>query len=171
MKFKPKGKFNSRKLNKIKRIWKEKESKILRCLNRLTGIKVKTNKITCKINPKDSNGYYGMKNITAGVYNNPQATLQVITHELIHIVYWKRIKELKLTRSILGKEKEWEWKLSEFSVYLLQKEPEMMKFWPNEKIPLYPKIKNFNKLAKKFWKGNFDDYLIKSYALLRKKYK
>lgn len=192
---------NKSALQRIKKVWAAKEADILSNLRYLTNTKFVTNKIICEINPYDSNGYYGYNNIAIGIYKNPQAILQVIAHELIHILYWRKIKKLKLTNSVLGKEKPWEWALSEFTVYLMQKDPKMIKFWPDEKIPLYPEAKKVSKLVKKFWKcqepsvnrvrflsmrrnsftsktvfnkkgkfltdKDFDNYLIKSYNILR----
>lgn len=168
MEFKSVGDLDKKELKEIERVWKKKEADILEELGRIMKIKTGTGGITCKVNPDDGNGYYGKNNIAIGVYDNPQVTLYVMTHELIHIFYWRKLKELKLTKSVLGKEKKWEWALSEFVVYLIQKEPKMRKFWSDEKISLYPQVKRVKELVGKFWKGkDFDNFLIKSYSLLK----
>jgi hypothetical protein len=158
-------------LERIKKTWNENEEEILKALTALTGIMLRTDKINCEINPYDKNGYYGEDNITIGIYDKDESTLQVITHELIHILYWRKIKELKLTESTLGNETTWEWSLAEFTVYLIQKEPEMMKFWQSELIPLYSEVEKVAKLVEKFWEGkNFEEYLTKSYSLLQNEF-
>ncbi len=155
---------------KIERLWKENEKKILEEIKNLTGLSISTESISCRINPYTNHGFYGENNISLGIGGGitEDDSLMVISHELFHIFYWRRLHELKITRSELGKEEIWEWALAEVTNYLLQREDSMIKFWPTSKHVLYPQIKEVYDKTSPLWKKeNFDDYLIKSYELLR----
>jgi len=156
-------------LEMIQKVWEDKESEILDGIKKLSNMSFGIEKIKCEINPYDNGGYYGEDHIVVGIYKNEQAILQVIAHELIHILYWRKIKELRLIESVLGQEKPWEWALSELIVYLIQKDKNLSRFWPDEEVKLYPESEKIFKIVGQFWKNkNFEEFLTKSYNLLRK---
>ncbi len=150
---------------RIKNAWGEKEKEILYKIKIRTGLEISTENIVCSLNPYTSNGFYGENNITLGLVDeNSETDVMVIAHELFHIFYWRKLRELGLFSKRLGKEKQWEWALAEVTVYLLQKD--LQKSWPNTKIELYPETKEVYDRVKYFWKKEkFDNYLIKSYEL------
>jgi hypothetical protein len=170
-------KFKKRNLNKhtdsslkIMRIWTEKEAKILKGVERITGLRIKTDKITCYIDSSTTNGYYGGKSITLGVKGgiDEDDVLMVITHELFHIFYWQKVKQLKLSKSTPGKESKTEWELAEVAAYLLTKDTRLKRCWPQAKVYLYPEIKTTYLKVRKFWKkGNLDEFLYHSYKLIK----
>lgn len=155
-------------VERIKSIWDEKEKDILKTMNKITGIGAETKEIICYIDPYQNGGYYGENNITVGTYKNPEDILFVTAHELFHIFYWRKVSELNLTKSIVGKEKFFEWQLAEAAVHLLTIEPKMRKFWKTIEIDPYPEIEETLSKIKKIWEDNsFNDFLKKSYELLR----
>ncbi|MBU2496606.1 MAG: hypothetical protein KJ767_00925 [Nanoarchaeota archaeon] len=151
------------KIRKIKTLWYRNEIKILKTIKNITGIKISIKKITCYLDPYTKLGFYGKNHISLSTNIKLKDVLFVIAHELFHIFYWRKIKKLSLK---MNKEKEWI--LSEITVYLLQKQPEMKRFWPKSKIYLYPELKKVYKLIKRNWKPNeFNNFLIKSYYSLK----
>lgn len=159
-----------KEISKIENLWEGNEKEILKEIKSLTGLSISTENIVCRINPYTSHGFYGENNISLGIGGGITGddSLMIISHELFHIFYWRRLHELKITQSELGKEESWEWALAEVTDYLLQKEDSMIGFWPTSKHILYPEIKEtYNKVIHLWKKENFDNYLIKSYEILR----
>ncbi len=155
-------------VERIKKIWNEKEKEIVAEINKLTGLKINPKNILCCIDPYQKGGYYGEDNITVGTYKNPEDVLFVIAHELFHIFYWRKIKELGITESVLGKEEIWEWELAEVTVHLLQTESSIRKFWQTINIEMSPQFEEICKIVKDIWKKNsFSEFLTKSYSVLR----
>lgn len=154
-------------LNRIENAWNIREKEILEAIKIKTGIQISTEEITCSINPYDSNGFYGEDNIVLGVVSsNSEDDIMVISHELFHIFYWRKLKDLGLFGSYIGKEQRWEWMLAEVTVYLLQKDLKFL--WPNSKIELYPETRGVYKKVKDIWKNeSFENYLIKSYNIIK----
>ena len=78
----------------------------------------------------------------------------------------KKLKDLGLFGSYIGKEQRWEWMLAEVTVYLLQKDLKFL--WPNSKNELYPETRGVYKKVKDIWKNeSFENYLIKSYNIIK----
>lgn len=162
----------SEEVKRLKKIWEEKEEKIVATMNELTEIGVDTAKITCYADPYQKGGYYGEDNITVGTYKNPEDVLFVIAHELFHVFYWRKLAELRITESVMGKEKLYEWELTEVIVHLLQTEDKMRAFWPTIEIEIYPEIKETQNKVKKLWEENsFEVFLVKAYELLKNEQK
>lgn len=154
-------------IERIRFIWNGKEKKIINEIKEITGINISTNKITCYIDPYQNGGYYGEDHITVGTYKNPEDVLFVISHELFHVFYWRKLAELNLTKSVMGKEKLYEWELAEATVHLLTTDSRMRIFWPTIDIEVYPEIENALNKIKNIWTDySFKEYLIKSYKLL-----
>ena len=99
-------------VGRIKPIWNGNEKEIIKEIKEITDINVDTDKITCYIDPYQNGGYYGEDHITVGTYKNPEDILFVISHELFHVFYWRKLAELNLTKSVMGKEKLYEWELA-----------------------------------------------------------
>jgi len=160
-----KSKINpEREVERIREIWDEKEGEIVKTMNEITEAGIDTKKITAYIDPYQNGGYYGEDNITIGTYKNPEDVLFVIAHELFHVFYWKTLERLNITKSVMGKEKPFEWEIAEGTVYLLTTDPRMRKFWKKIEIEVYPEIKGVIKKLAPFWRGNsFEDYLKKVY--------
>jgi hypothetical protein len=157
-------------VKRIKSIWNEKEKAILKTIKEITNININTEKITCYVNPYQNGGYYGEDNITVGAYKNPEDLLFVTAHELFHVFYWKKLAELQLTKSVMGKETLPEWKLAEATVHLLTSESSLKRFWPHDETEPYPEIEDLLKKVKPLWKNNsFEDYLKESYKLIKNK--
>ncbi|MBU0466065.1 MAG: hypothetical protein KJ718_03580 [Nanoarchaeota archaeon] len=172
MKFKSNSKSTDpEELTRIESTWNKEENKILKTINQITSLDISTRSITCVIDSTTTNGYYGENKIFLGIKGgiDKDNLLMVIAHELFHIFYWKMLKKLKIiTKSNLGKEMFWEWALAEVTVYLLQKERRMKCFWSTAQIKLYPEItKVYQKVAPLWKKEAFQDYIIKSYSILK----
>jgi hypothetical protein len=158
---------NKDEINRIRKIWNEKEDQIISKINEIIDLNISADEITCYVDPYQSGGYYGESNITVGTFENPEDVLFVISHELIHIFYWRKIIQLKLTKSRPGKETKREWELSEITDHLITTEPQLREFWNNIEIEIYPELKDFCPEMKKLWDENsFEDYLRKAYKLL-----
>ncbi len=165
MKFKNKNAHNPPYRNivrKVRMLWEGKESEILDNIKQITGLNMDTKNIICYIDNQTTNGYYGSRTITLGVKGriNKDDTLMVISHELFHIYYWRKIKRMKLTNSSPGNESKEEWKLAEVTAFLLTNESSLKKNWPNAKVYLYPEIKDIYKKVKKFWKKEDIEYFL-----------
>src|SRR3989338_1032608 len=104
---------------RIRDIWNEKEKEIIVIISKITGIKIDTENIICYVDPYQNGGYYEEDNITVGTYKNPEDVLFVISHELFHVFYWRKLAELKITESVMGKEEFYEWQLAEAVVHIL----------------------------------------------------
>lgn len=154
-------------LFKVKSLWNNRENRIISEIVKRTGLRIKTEKITCYLNLKDSNGYYGEDNIVLGfVEGDIETDIMVISHELFHIFYWRKIKELNLTEKNMGGEELWEWRFAETTAYLLQEELKFL--WPNAQSTLIEDIKETLSRVREIWKKEqFEDYLKKSYETLR----
>ena len=173
MKFKNKNIHNSSDkeiVRNVKMSWKGKESEILDKIKQITGIDINADKIICYVDNKTTNGYYSDRTITLGVRGGvtKDDTLMVISHELFHIYYWRKIRKMRLTKSRLGTESKEEWKLAEIAAFLLTNELSLKKYWPKAKVYLYPETKNIYKKVKTFWKkGNLEYFLINSYKKIK----
>lgn len=155
-------------LIKIKKLWDKYEKRILIEISKITGLKIDTDKTLCKIDTKTSNGYYGKNQIILGIGGgiNEDDTLMVITHELFHIFYWKRIKKIGLTKSSPGSESKTEWSIAEVAAFLLTSSPTLKRYWPKASIYLYPEIKKTYKETEKFWDDKkIDNFAIGAYKL------
>jgi Zn-dependent peptidase ImmA (M78 family) len=174
MKFRNKNNTNSSDkelIRKIKTPWGEREKGILDNINQITGLSINTEKIICYIDNKTTHGFYGSRTIYLGVKGGitKDDALMVISHELFHVFYWRKIKKMKLTTSSPGNESKIEWKLAEVAAFLLTNESLIRKNWPNAKVYLYPEIKEVYKKVKKFWKkGNIGYFLVNSYKTINK---
>jgi len=156
-----------KEIEKMKNIWNEKEKEIIATMNELSGLKINSKGITCYVDPYQKSGYYGEDNITVGTYKNPQDILFVIAHELFHVFYWKKLLELKLTKSSMGNESLKEWELAEVTVHLITTENKMMEFWKDIEIEIYPEAKVLYNKVKDIWKNSsLEVYLTKSYKLI-----
>jgi len=157
----------SKKIKNIPITWEKKESEILDKIRQLTGLILKTEKIICTMDGSTSDGYYGYNNITLGVKGGiiKDDVLMVISHELFHIFYWKKVRKMKLSKGALGKESKKEWELAEITAYLITEE--LKSFWPCAKVYLYPEIKNLYKKVKKYWGKDFESFLKKSYKIIK----
>lgn len=154
-------------VERIENIWNEKEIEILDSINKITGLNVETNNITCFVDPYQKGGYFGEDNITVGTYKNSEDVLFVITHELFHVFYWRKLEELKVTESKMGNESIKEWELAEITDHIITTEPKMREFWKNIEIEIDPELEEAYPKFKKIWEDNsFEDYLRKSYKLL-----
>ncbi len=156
-------------VRKVKMLWEEKESEILDNIKQITGISIHADKIICYIDNKTTHGSYGGRTIFLGVKGGitKDDALMVISHELFHIYYWRKIKRMKLTTSSPGNESKEEWKLAEIAAFLLTNELSLKKYWPKAKVYLYPETKDLYKKVRKFWKkGNVEYFLIHSYKKL-----
>ena len=154
-------------VERIKSIWNKKEEEIVKIMNEITRTGIDARGITCYVDPYQNGGYYGKDNITVGTYKNPEDVLFVIAHELFHVFYWRKLAEMKLTESVMGKEKLFEWELAEVTVHLLTTESKMRNFWQNIEIEVYPEIEKALKKVNIIWKENsFENYLEKAYKLL-----
>jgi hypothetical protein len=161
---------NNSKIAKIKQAWKENEKEILDNIKRLTNIKISTKEIVCYFDPYTNLGFYGKGNISISVKGEINSILMIITHELFHIFYWKKLKGMGLTQNDPENAEAWEWELSEVTVYLLLKDKSLLKFWPNVKMELYPEVEKTYEKVREIWRKNdFENYLIKSYQVLKKK--
>ncbi len=151
-------------VERMKKIWNKKEKQIVNAINKITNIGVDTTKIICYVDPYQNGGYYGEDNITVGTYKNPEDVLFVTAHELFHIFYWRKLAELKITKSVMGKEKFYEWQLAEAVVHILTTDKRMRKYWKNIEIEPYPEIKETLKKIRMLWKEKpFDEFIKKSY--------
>ena len=156
---------NKEEINKTKSIWESKEKEIIKTIKRLTSIEINTKEIVCYIDPYQNGGYYGEDNITVGAYENPEDILFVITHELFHVFYWRKLKDLNLTKSSMGQESLAEWKLAEALVHLLTTHKKMKRFWLTIAIDAYPEIEETLKKIEPLWKkSKFDDFLRRLHA-------
>src|SRR3989344_6858734 len=154
-------------VGRIKPIWNGNEKEIIKEIKEITDINVDTDKITCYIDPYQNGGYYGEDHITVGAYKNPEDILFVISHELFHVFYWRKLAELNLTKSVMGKEKLYEWELAEATVHLLTTDSRMRIFWPTIEIEAYFEIEETLNKIKNIWADySFKEYLIKSCELL-----
>lgn len=153
-------------LVRIKKSWENKESGILNEIRKRTHIEISTKEITCFLNPYNTDGFYGENKIILGLVDlNTETDLMVIAHELFHIFYWRKVKEMGLSKSNLGEEESWEWCLAEVTVFFLQRD--LQKLWPDTKIEIYPETKEVYEKVKDFWESeSFENYLTKSYKLL-----
>ncbi|MBS3074008.1 hypothetical protein J4447_00980 [Candidatus Pacearchaeota archaeon] len=156
-------------VERVKNIWNGKEKEIVDTMNNITCIGIDINEITCYVDPYQNGGYYGEDNIMVGVYENPEDELFVIAHELFHVFYWRRLAELSITKSVMGKEEFYEWQLAEAVVHLLTTDERMRKFWRNIKIDPYPEIKGILTEIGKIWKEKpFDEFLKQIYKLYKR---
>lgn len=156
-------------VERLKKIWNEKENEIVETINEITGVGVDTTEITCFVDPYQNGGYYGEDNINVGTYKNPEDVLFVTAHELFHIFYWRKLAELKITESAMGKEEFYEWQLAEAVVHILTTDERMKKFWMNIEIDPYPEIEEMLAKLKKIWKEKpFDDFLKDAYNTYKK---
>lgn len=155
-------------VRRIRKIWEEREKEIIATINQLTNVGADTVGITCFIDPYTKGGYYGEDNITVGTYKDLEDVLFVIAHELFHVFYWKKLAELKITKSVMGSEELFEWELAEVTVHLLQTEDKMRAFWPTIEIEIYPEIKETENKVRELWRKNsLDSFLMKAYKLLK----
>jgi hypothetical protein len=174
MEFKNKNTNNSSHKEIVKKVrifWKGKESEILDKIKNIAGIDINTDKIICYIDNRTTHGFYGSRTIFLGVKGGitKDDALMVISHELFHIFYWRKIKKMRLTNSSPGNESKEEWKLAEVTAFLLTNDSTLKKIWPKAKVYLYPEIEDIYKKVWRFWKiGNIDSFLINSYTELRK---
>ena len=173
MKFDSNNPLISKKIiNQIRKTWQESEKEVLKEIDNLTGLAIKTKNIVCHIDDSTTHGYYGENSIILGVKGGVSAddARMVIAHELFHIFYWKKLKKMHLTKSSPGNEAKWEWNLAEAAVFLLTNEPSLKKYWPKAKVHLYPKLKSTYKKIKPFWtpeKGDIGYFLAQSYKVLK----
>lgn len=174
MKFKTKNSISGAEIKEVRNIskfWQKNELKILTDIKQITGGFISTEKIICRIDNSTTHGSYGSRTIFLGTKGgiDKEDILMVISHELFHIYYWKKIKEMKLTTSSPGNESKEEWKLAEVAAFLLINEPSLKNNWPNANVYLYPEIKDIYKKVKNFWKkGNIEYFLVNSYKKIRK---
>jgi len=150
------------KMSNFKKTWEKFEKNIFFSILKRTGIRLSSNKMTCYIDPFTKLGFYGDYSISISLKLPVADSMMILTHELFHIFYWKKVEELNLLSN-----KKWEWALSEVAVYLLMKELKPF-FWPRVRINLYPEIKNvYDKISHLWNEETFDNFLIKSYNELR----
>jgi len=156
--------------NEVKRIeiiWNEKREDIISAMNEISNLGISDEGITCYVDPYQKGGYYGEDNITVGAYKNPEDVLFVISHELFHVFYWRKLAELKITKSTIGNESPKEWELAETTVHLITTEDKVRKYWRNIEIEIYPELEDLYKQVKNIWNENsFEDYLKKTYKLI-----
>jgi len=167
--FKTKGSTDPKLLKDIESFWVKYEANIRKKIMILTGISLKNDNIVCYVDSSTTNGYYGGRTITLGVKGgiSKDDSLMVITHELFHIYYWKKIKKMGLTKNSPGNESKNEWKIAELAAFLSMGEPCLMKYWPKANLILYPQIKDVYKKVKSYWKNReFDKFLTKSYKIV-----
>lgn len=156
-----------KEVSRLQNIWNVSEKDIVSTMNKISGLSISVAEITCYVDPYQKGGYYGEDNIVVGTYENPEDILFVISHELFHIFYWRKLAELEITKSTMGNESASEWELAEVTVHLITTEPEMRNFWKNIKIEVYPEIEEMYKKVKYVWEKNtFNDYLKEAYTLL-----
>lgn len=163
------SKIEKKEVENISKIWSRKESKIIREINKTTGLSLTTDKIICYLDDSTTHGYYGGRTVTLGVKGkiSRDDALMVIAHELFHIFYWRKIKKMKLTKSYPGKESKEEWKLAEVAAFLLTNESSLKKYWPKAQVYLYPEIKDVFVKVKRFWKvGDVDGFVRKAYEVI-----
>jgi len=154
-----------KELIRIRNAWNECEEIILKKIKERTGISISTENIICSIDPYTSHGFYGEDNISIGADFDSESAVMVISHELFHIFYWEKLKELGIFKKKLGEESFKEWALAEVTDYLLQKD--LQNLWPNTTIELYPDIKKVYEKVRNLWKeNNFEEYLIQSYKII-----
>jgi len=155
----------------IRKWWNDQEKELLKCLGGIMDMKFSSKGITCKIDPTTTNGFYGPKSIilgTKGEITKDEALL-VIAHELIHIHYWKKITELKLTKNVMGSETQKEWELAEVVAYLVTTEKWLKKIWPTAAAPLYPEIKRLYLEVHPYWDGRpFNKFIKRVYKHINK---
>lgn len=150
------------RIKEIEKLWKENEREIILTIKDITGIEISTENITCYFDPFTKLGFYGEKHVCISSKIEMKNVLFVIAHELFHIFYFKKIKELSLK---IDQEKEWN--LSEIAVYLLQEDGRLKKFWPKSENCLYPELKNMYEKVKNYWNLGFDNFLFKSYDSIK----
>ena len=156
-------------VERVREIWNEKEKEIIVTMNKITGIGINTKEITCYVDPYQNGGYYGEDNITVGTYKNPEDVLFVTAHELFHVFYWRRLAELNITESVMGKEEFFEWQFAEAVVHILTTDERMRKYWRNIEIKPYPEIEEILTKLKTIWKEKpFDEFLKQAYKIYKK---
>jgi len=153
----------SKRINQIKLLWNHNEKQILEKIAKITNINISTRGLICYIDPYTNLGFYNDKSITIISNMNDSDLLFIISHELFHIFYGRKMKKMKLN------EKSWSWDLSEVVVYLLQKDRVFDKYWDNRKTKLYPQIKKVYGKVKVFWSLPFEKFLINSAKVLGNK--
>tara|TARA_Y100000310_G_scaffold343152_1_gene449462 strand:- start:1631 stop:2320 length:690 start_codon:yes stop_codon:yes gene_type:complete len=156
-----------KEVEQMKSIWNEKRQDIISTMNEITKLSISDYEITCYVDPYQKGGYYGEDNITVGTYKNPEDVLFVIAHELFHIFYWRKLVELKITKSRMGNESIKELELAETTVHLITVEDKMRDHWKNIEIEIYPELEDLYGQLKPLWDENsFEVYLKKSYGLI-----
>ncbi len=157
------------KLENVKKQWRKNKKTILKNIKKVTNIDIFPKNIICYIDPYTNLGFYGEDYISVSIKQNISTILMIITHEIFHIFYWKKIKKLGLSKDVPEKSTEEEWKLSEIVVYIVLTEESLSKLWPEAYMNLYPELQELYPSLYPLWqKYDFDNFLIKSYDILNK---
>jgi hypothetical protein len=153
----------SKRIHQVRRLWNRNEKEILGKIAKITNLNISTGGLTCYLDPYTNLGFYNDNSITISSNMNNSDLLFIISHELFHIFYGRKMKKMRLNG------KSWSWDLSEVVVYLLQKDKIFDKYWDNSQTRLYPQVKKVYSKVKGFWSLPFEEFLINSARVLGKK--
>ncbi|MHA1660244.1 MAG: hypothetical protein ACTSUT_14125 [Promethearchaeota archaeon] len=152
-------------LQKLSRLWKQKENQIFNEFERITNIKMENKNYTIYLGVLVNFGTYNTKTNSVIVpyrLNKMDEILYIVAHEIFHIYYFNTICKDNLTKNGYSS-----WLLSEIVVVLVSNE--MKGIW-GEKIPFLEETKEFVENIIPLWdnRTSFQEFIENSLNVIAK---